>query len=81
MPNPSTVKRDELDIEELFTYHAPRPGDASALRAIRNKAKELAETVVICCPPSADRTAAIRKLRECVMTANASIALEPDPFD
>jgi hypothetical protein len=41
---------------------------------IRRGALMFARTVVLLCPPSADRTAALRKVREAVMTANAAIA-------
>jgi hypothetical protein len=63
-------------IEDLFTYHAPEGGQPAQYEAIRAKAKELAHVIVANTPPSADQTAAIRKLREAVMTANASIALK-----
>lgn len=64
------------EIEEIFTYHPPKGDQLERYQKIRDKAKELALTIRECTPPSADQTAAIRKLRECVMTANASIALE-----
>jgi hypothetical protein len=63
-------------IDELFTYHAPMEGQPARYEFVRSHAKLLAYAIVQSCPPSADRTDAIRKLRECVMTANASIALE-----
>jgi hypothetical protein len=43
--------------------------------AIRSAARTFAEVLIANTPLSADQTAAVRKLRECVMTANASIAL------
>lgn len=64
------------EILNTFTYHAPKGDQSQRYEAIRTKARELAEVIVASCPQSADRTAAIRKLREAVMTANASIALE-----
>jgi hypothetical protein len=64
----------EHDIENWFTYHAPTESDKISYLAIREKAKELALIILINTPTSADQTAAIRKLRECVMTANAAIA-------
>lgn len=64
-------------IEEWFTYHPPRDDQPERYKAIRSAAKDLARVIEANCPGSADRTAALRKLRECVMTANASIALEP----
>lgn len=64
------------EIEDLFTYHAPKPGQPERYQAIREAAKNLAKVIVANTPPSADQSASIRELRVCVMTANASIALE-----
>lgn len=61
-------------IEEIFTYHAPTPEQVEKYQRIRDKAKELARVIDECCEPGPDRTAAVRKVREAVMTANASIA-------
>jgi hypothetical protein len=61
-------------LENLFTYHSPGPGDTARYMRIRGQALSLARTIEADCPRSPDRSAAIRKLRECVMTANASIA-------
>jgi len=58
-----------------WEYHAPEPGDHEKYLRLRAKARELAELIEEVCPPCADRSAAIRKVREAVMTANASIAL------
>lgn len=66
----------EEEIEKLFTYHAPKAGQPERYQVLRNKAKELAGVIVQVTPQGADQSAAIRKLRECIMTANASIALE-----
>lgn len=62
-------------IEELFTYHKPEGEQSAHYEAIRAKAKEFALVLVEHTPTCADQSAALRKLRECVMTANASIAL------
>jgi hypothetical protein len=68
------------EIEAIFTYHAPTGDQPERYGVIRETAKSLAHVINDNCPDSADKTAAIRKLRECVMTANASIALEaPKP--
>lgn len=61
-------------LTELFTYHAPTDEQKIAYAAIRSSALALARTIDGCCPAGPDRTTAIRKLREAVMTANASIA-------
>ncbi len=64
----------QLDLDNWFQYHAPKGTQQERYVAIRDKAKELAELIVKSTPSSADQTAAIRKLREAVMTANAAIA-------
>ena len=64
------------DLEESFTYHSPTPDQIPRYTTIRNEAKNLARIIKENTPPCADQTAALRKLRECVMTANAAIALE-----
>ena len=66
---------EELDIEKIFTYHSPTKEQATKYQAIRSKAKELAEIIVAITPYCCDQEFAIRKLRECVQIANASIAL------
>lgn len=63
-------------IEEMFTYHAPTGTQPTRYGLIREAAKSFALVVVENTPAGPDQTAAIRKLRECVMTANAAIALE-----
>lgn len=68
--------RDGTYIDEVFTYHAPKAGDPEKYEAIRGKAKELAQVILDNCPGCADRSDALRKVREAVFTANASIALE-----
>jgi hypothetical protein len=70
MSPPETVDR----IEEWFTYHAPTPDQLPRYQAIRDKAKELARVIEANTPACADQTVALRKLREAVMVANASIA-------
>ncbi len=64
------------EIEDLFTYHAPKPGQPERYQAIREAAKNLATVIVANTPPSADQTHAVRQIRSATMFANASIALE-----
>lgn len=63
------------EIENTFSYHAPKGDQTDRYQKIRDKAKELAHVILECTPSCADQTAAIRKLRESVMTANAAIAI------
>lgn len=70
-----------LDINNLFTYHPATPEQQPKYEAIRAGAKAFAKILLANTPPSADQTAAVRKLRECVMTANAAIALDGMLFE
>ena len=63
-------------LNKMFTYHAPGGGQLERYGDIRNAGFSLAKTILKNTPASADQTAAIRKVREAVMTANAAIALE-----
>lgn len=63
-------------VEGWFTYHPPKEGQPEKYLAIRDSAKVLALTILAHTPASADQTAAIRKVREAVMTANAAVACE-----
>lgn len=63
------------EINNMFSYHAPKADQPARYEALRAKAKELATLIVESTPKCADQTAAIRKLRECIMTANAAIAI------
>jgi hypothetical protein len=66
---------NEKEIEDLFTYHAPTEESREKYIVLRREAKNFARILNETVPDCADKSAAIRKLRECVMTANAAIAL------
>jgi hypothetical protein len=68
---------DQSQLDEWFTYHPPREGQPPRYQAIRDAAKRLAAVIVANTAPSPDQTAAVRMVRESVMTANAGIACEP----
>lgn len=57
-----------------FKHHAPTAETQEKYIAIREAAEAFALVIEKHTPPCADQTAALRKLREVVMTANASIA-------
>lgn len=63
-------------IDDLFSYHAPTPDQIPKYEAIRAGAKAFALVLIANTPQSADQTAAIRLLRQCVHTANGSVALK-----
>ena len=64
----------EEQLKNEFTYHSPKENQPERYQLIRDKALELALVIFHNTPSCADQTAAIRKLRECVMTANSAIA-------
>lgn len=69
------MAQQEFDLEHIFTYHAPSAEQVVQYAAIRDAAKEFARVLIDNTPASADQSTAVRLLRECVMTANASVAL------
>jgi hypothetical protein len=68
------VAISQNDIDNWFTYHAPTPEQLVAYNDIRQAAKIYAETVNKHVPDSADKTTAIRKIRDSVMAANLAVA-------
>jgi len=64
------------DLENIFKYHAPTSDQLPKYEKLRAAAKAFAQAIVDNSPQGPDQTAAIRKVREAVMTANAAIALE-----
>ena len=64
-----------FDIDNTFTYHAPFGDQPKRYVELREKAKELAELIQQDCPESREKSLAFTKLQECVMFANASIAI------
>lgn len=67
-------------LDHLFTYHPPTEEQRGRYERLRAAAKTFAAVLIAETPVSADQSAALRKLRECVHTANASIALEGGPL-
>jgi hypothetical protein len=72
MQNPVTPEK----IANWFTYHPPVGDQAERYERLRSEGCSLASAIEQLCPPSADRTNAIRCVREAVMWANAAIACE-----
>jgi hypothetical protein len=65
---------NQYDVENIFTYHAPKEGQPEKYTALRGYAKVLALAVLENCPNSAERMLALRKIEEAMFWANASIA-------
>jgi hypothetical protein len=62
------------DLDNRFTYHAPKGDQADRYAALRDHAKGLAEHIVDECPESREKLLALTKLEEAVFWANAAIA-------
>ena len=64
-----------VDFVHVFKYHAPTDEQIAKYGALRAYARAFAEKIEELVPAGADRAAAIRKVREAMMTANSGIAL------
>lgn len=62
-------------VTEVFSYHQPGEEQTQGIAQLRKAAQAFATTIIDSCPNSADRTNALRLVREAMMTANASIVL------
>jgi hypothetical protein len=65
---------DQKELDNRFTYHAPKEGQPERYQAIRSKAKELAELLEKECPESREKSLAFTHLEDAVFWANAAIA-------
>ena len=63
-----------VEFDEWFRYHAPTLDDLIAYQHIRDAARVFAEAILANTSRSADQSAALRKVREAMMTANAARA-------
>lgn len=62
------------DLENRFTYHPPKPGQAEIYEALRTFALNFARTIDMQAPDSREKSLAITHLEDAVMWANAAIA-------
>lgn len=63
------------NVKEVFTYHAPSPEQVEKMERLRLKQIELAELALEVVPDCADKSVAMRNLREFRMNCNAAIVL------
>lgn len=61
-------------IENHFSYHAPKPGQPETYQEIRDKAKEFAYLIDFLVPNSREKALAMTNLEQAVFWANAGIA-------
>ena len=70
----------QADLDNWFTYHTPRPEQVETYNTLRAKAKELADLFDRSVPDCADKTAAMRDLRNTTMAMNLAIACYVAPI-
>jgi len=61
--------------DATFDAHEPKGDQSARYKALRDRAKEYASLIDMCCPDSREKSLAMTKLEECVMWANKSIAV------
>lgn len=74
MPTYPISEETKSRIDNNFSYHAPKEGQAMKYERIRSDAKALAELLTNYCPPSRELSVALTELETAVMWANAAIA-------
>ncbi len=68
-------KYTDEQVERMFTYIPPKPGQPEKYNEIRESAKAMALKINQLCPESSQKEAAILLLTQANMMANASIAI------
>ncbi len=74
MTNTNRPMSDAEKLDNWFSYHPPIDDQSQRYAAIRSAAKVFAQKLMELCPDSADRSAALRHVRDAVYCGNASIA-------
>lgn len=64
-----------MDIEQAFTYHRPFGTQQGRYEMLRAHARATARAIEEFCPESRERSVALTNLQQCIMWANASIAI------
>jgi len=68
------VDMETAELENRFTYHPPKEGQADIYTDIRDRAFALVMFINSVCPESREKSLAVTKIEEAVMWANAGIA-------
>jgi hypothetical protein len=63
----------EAVVEDMFEYHAWNEEQQAAGKKVREALANAFKWVIECVPPSPDRSAALRKIREARMDCNSAI--------
>lgn len=78
-PSPGEVIEAAIEpkvaqVHRAFTYHPPKGDQPMRYVRIRDEGRSLADTLLLLCPDSRERSLALTRLEEVVMWANAAIA-------
>lgn len=65
---------DQKELDNRFSYHAPKGDQTARYETIRSEARHLASVLDATCPDSREKSLAMTHLEQAVMMANASIA-------
>jgi hypothetical protein len=65
----------EDNVHDVISYHTPDAPALESIAAVRKATEHLILTILANAPRCADRSAAIRHVRESMMTTNAAIVL------
>jgi hypothetical protein len=65
---------DQADLDNRFTYHPPKPGQADIYQDIRLHARSFAALINERAPDGREKSLAITHLEDAVMWTNAAIA-------
>ena len=68
----ATAISDE-EVDDIMAYHPWTPEQVASGKTVRDSLGAAMKAIVENVPPSADRSAALRKLREARMDANSAI--------
>jgi len=63
------------ELENRYSYHAPKEDQTKRYEALRAKTKELAHMIDELCPNSREKSSAQTNLQQAIMWANAAIAI------
>jgi len=66
---------NDSELEQIFTYHAPKGNQAEQYVMIRNAAHEFARAVNVLCPESREKALAMTSIQQAAMWANAAKAI------
>jgi hypothetical protein len=64
----------EPNLDNIFSYHAPKDTQPARYELLRAGAKEFAKLILQTCPDSRERALAMTNLEQAGFWANASIA-------